>query len=147
MKSKNKNEDLTDLLAESGFPTTKLEEIDVDFDEVVNEELPKVDFSAIRNFPYKKIFNEEGELANPITKTNPYRHIFPNRRTRRAMMKANKQPKNNKKGIRLIVTRVGNEFVKTKVVKQFISTGYGIGVDLIDIIEHKRRTLTHNLIQ
>jgi len=74
------------------------------------------------NIPYTRILNDEGELANPITKGNPYLSPFMNRRQKKSMIrKATRHPKNNKRGVRLIVTPFAKgKFVKTNVVKQYV---------------------------
>lgn len=85
----------------------------------------------MRNEPYKKLYDQDGKLINPITKTSPLITKFPNRRQRRDMaLRMNKPPKNNKKGIRLIVTNIGkSKFIKTYVEKQKIGN---------KVVEHYR---------
>lgn len=77
------------------------------------------------NIPYEKIYNQEGELANPITKGDPYLNPFMSRREKRRLIrKATKHPKNNKKGVRLIVTKFARgKFVKTYVERQVTPEG------------------------
>lgn len=106
------------------------------------------------NIPYKKIYNDEGELANPITKADPYLTPFLNRRQKKALIRqATRHPKNNKKGIRLIVTPFAKgKFVKTHIEKQFIpehileisddETG-----EILETRFNKARTIIHNKMQ
>jgi len=42
--------------------------------------------TATGNRPYRKVYNESGELLNPITKHNPYLHPSINRRQLREHM-------------------------------------------------------------
>ncbi len=86
------------------------------------------------NTPYRKQYDENGILTNPITKIKSYLHPFPNRRVRKAMVK-NNFPKNNKKGIRLIVTPIINSEGKREFVKTYVSL-QKIG----------NKTIQHNLI-
>lgn len=106
------------------------------------------------NIPYEKIYNDEGVLANPITKNVPYRTTFMNRRTRKALIReATRNPKNNKKGVRMVVTKVGKSFVKTRITRQNIEKGFekdSVGSDgylVIGTKKRKARTITHNQIQ
>lgn len=103
-----------------------VKDIDVVDPEVVDVEAELTDEEALAqmptNIPYRKIFNSEGELANPITKRDPYRSPFMNRRQKRALIrKATQNPKNNKRGARVIITPFAKgKFVKTHVVQQRI---------------------------
>lgn len=74
------------------------------------------------NIPYKRIYNSEGELANPIVKGRPYLNPFMNRRSKRQLIrKATKNPKNNKRGARIIITPFAKgKFIKTHVIQQRI---------------------------
>jgi hypothetical protein len=70
------------------------------------------------NAPYIKVYNELGELVNPITKQNPFISEGLNRSQRRV-----KQSRlyNNKKSCKMIVTNLGKGvFAKTRIlVHQF----------------------------
>lgn len=92
------------------------EELHAKYDEI----LAQAQASGFRNPPYEKIFNEEGELANPIGKANPYLNPFPNRSQRRKMKRLGKATRNNTQGTRVLVKRVGNDFLKYHVVDQYI---------------------------
>ena len=73
------------------------------------------------NVPYVKQYNDKKELLNPITKDNPY---LTNGPTTSQQNREFKRPRNNKKGIRLIVTNIGKgQFVKTIVKQQIIPEG------------------------
>jgi hypothetical protein len=81
---------------------------------IIEAEEPRV------NIPYVKHYNEEGDLINPIANGKSFINVLPNRKTRRFLSRAHKS-KNNKKGVRLVVTKIGPmEFFKTKLVKQRI---------------------------
>lgn len=110
-------------------------------------------FEKLRNRPYVKILNSEGKVANPITKDNPYTTVFLNRRDRKAAVrKATKHPKNNSKGARVIVTKIGPaSFTKTHVSKQLIKGNMvpiwsDEGV-LLGHIDRKKRTVIHNQLK
>ena len=113
------------------FDQDKVNEIEVNEPEVIDldETLPLSDivngqFGSLKNTPYFKIFNVEGELANLITKNDPYFNPFPNRKARRRMKRnVSKFPKNNKVGVRMIVKQISNnDFLRYRVVKQYIPT-------------------------
>jgi hypothetical protein len=71
----------------------------------------------MKNTPYVKKYGNNGLVANPITKQNPYLHQHENTIDVRNSMK---NSKNNKKGIRLVVRNLGKGvFAKYKVVTQF----------------------------
>ena len=71
------------------------------------------------NKPYVKQYDSIGNLLNPITKEQPYLHQFDSTLSKRRLLKT---PKNNKKGIRLIVTYIAKGiFTKYKVVCQKFS--------------------------
>ena len=109
-----------------------------------------------KNIPYRKILNDEGDLVNPITKEEPYITAFITRGQMDNLVKsATRNPKNNKRGIRLIVTKTGKgEFTKTEVTKQRVEANT---VPIIDMVEgefvlngykyQKARTIIHNKIQ
>ncbi len=70
------------------------------------------------NTPYERIMDGD-KLLNPIEKGKPYLSVGLNRRTRRAGV--SNTLKNNKRGIRLIITNIGKgRFTKTKIVRQVI---------------------------
>lgn len=128
--------------------------------EEVNVVDPVVETGAYtppKNVPYKKIFNDEGELANPITKGDPYNTTFMNRRQKKAMFKdMMKNPKNNKSGTRLVITKTGNSsFTKTHVTKQHIEAADKFikvrtdedGIEELKHVKHGARTLTHNVVK
>ena len=126
-----------------------------DVSEEVSKELTDAQMSKMRpkNIPYKKVYNSEGKLANPIEAGNLYLNPFLNRRGMKTLVKkATKHPKNNKKGIRLIVTPFAKgKFVKTEVVKQRIVPNY---IPIFDNeLEHtgwefkEANTLIHNQIK
>jgi hypothetical protein len=72
------------------------------------------------------------ELSNPITKDKPYLHSDFSTGAKKAMKK---ESKNNKKGIRLVVTNVGKGvFTKYKLHKQ-----------LIPISSRKNRVIHHSI--
>lgn len=119
-------------------------------EELTDEELARM---MPKNTPYVKIKNSEGDLANPITKADPYVNFFMGRRERKALLKkATKHPKNNKKGVRLLVTKFSKgRFVKTNVTKQRVAsnvvTTYNEEFEPIETKVHKAKTLIHNQIQ
>lgn len=137
------------ILEDTGDDEITEEELQAKYDDILN----KAKSTGFKNQPYKKIINEEGDLANPISKYNPYLHLFPSRSQRRKMLKLGKEPKNNKKGIRLVVTKVGvKDFIKTKVVRQHIPKSYTpvfshCGLFIENELENNSRTITHNLIK
>lgn len=128
----------------------------VEIPENVDIEAPLSDEEALAqmptNIPYRKIFNDEGELVNPITKGNPYLMPFMNRRQKKALIRqATRHPKNNKKGIRLIVTPFAKgKFTKTEVVRQRIERGIEAnstdedGNIVVGTKVQKARTIIHN---
>lgn len=64
----------------------------------------------IKNEPYVKVY-ENGLVVNKITKENPVINPHPNRRQRR---NNGNREMGNKKGISLVVTKIGKyEFCKT----------------------------------
>ena len=106
------------------------------------------------NIPYQKIFNDEDEAANLITKNDPYLTPFLNRRQKKALTrKSTKHPKNNKKGIRILVTPLAKgKFIKTRVEKQHIPSHHLTISDdetgkVLDTRFNKARTIIHNVIQ
>lgn len=75
--------------------------------------------SNLKNVPYKKA-HINGVLINAITKEEPYLHKYPSTSKVKKML-ANPHPKNNKRGIRLVVTNVGKgKFTKTVIFKQYV---------------------------
>lgn len=124
--TENKEVDLEPVNLDEVFPEEGTEEISLE-EEALNA-------TSFKNIPYKKIFNSEGDLANPITKGNPYLNPFMNRRAKKALIRSvTRNPKNNKKGIRLVVSRLkNNTFTKTRVVKQVLPSG---------------KTIIHNVLQ
>ena len=122
-----------------------IREVDVDFNKVSpNRELDleeiKEAIESLRNVPYVKIFDSEGNLVNPITKDKPYLNYFMNGRDRRAAVrKETRNPKNNKKGTRVVITKISPlKFVKTWVTKQIIK---------LSETKAKVRVITHNRIK
>jgi len=92
-------DEIKDLLMESGSPITSASDIEVnDPEEVVGDlgtEETRYNFSDLRNVPYVKEVDDEGNVLNQVKR---YPNYFPNRRTRKATIrKATKHPKNNKK--------------------------------------------------
>lgn len=135
--------------------TKDLKEIEVvDLEVVQPEELTEEQAvgQIPLNIPYKKILNDEGVLVNPITKEDPYLNNFMSGEQKRSLIKkATKHPKNNKKGIRLVITPFAKgKFTKTEVVKQRIEEGVERDIENKDgeIIKgtktHKARTIIHN---
>lgn len=139
-------------------------EMEVKDAEVINPEdvtvIPEVrDEEALANMPvnipYRKIFNDEGEWVNKITKGNPYLMPFMNRQQRKALIrKATRNPKNNKRGIRLIVTPFAKgKFLKTYITKQRIERGVekpSLGANgnmVVGTKVHAARTIIHNKMQ
>ena len=106
---------------------------------------------TMKNVPYVKIEDEDGNVLNPINGSYP--NLFKNRRERKAAIrKATKNPKNNKKGTRLVVTKLGAiSFTKADVVKQTIEASrkpiIGDDMELEGWKYNKRRTLVHNQIK
>ena len=82
----------------------------------------------MKNKPYTKEYKNVGGinfLQNPITKDKPYLTQYP---TVRQLKKSftTTHPKNNKKGIRLVITKLGKGvFIKTRVFKQHELTENG----------------------
>lgn len=63
------------------------------------------------NKPYVKQYDENGLVSNPITKTKPFLNSEPNRSARRHI---GGREMGNKKGISLVVTKIGRcKFLKT----------------------------------
>jgi len=108
-------------------------------------------FPTMKNIPYVKIENQDGNVLNPINGSYP--NFFKNRRERKAAIrKATKNPKNNKKGTRLVVTKLGAlSFTKAGVVKQTIEASrkpiIGDYMELEGWKYNRRRTLVHNQIK
>lgn len=162
--SKKDVEIISDIEGIKNFEEAVSKQVKMSDIEVIDSEVVKVetepqmsDEEALQmmptNIPYEKIFNDEGELANPILKGNPYLNPFMNRRDKRALIrKATKNPKNNKKGIRLIVTPFAKgKFVKTVITKQRIpETLVGVLSPNGNVVDYKTspsRVLTHNNMQ
>lgn len=131
-EEKNEIKVYTDELGKENFEKalqTEVDESGVEIVEANDPELEALEEEALQfnptNIPYEKIYNQEGELANPITKGDPYLNPFMNRREKKRLIrKATKHPKNNKKGVRLIVTKFARgKFVKTYVEKQVTPEG------------------------
>ena len=116
------------------------------------EDLKKL-VEGLRNTPYVKVYDTKGDVANPVKKGNPYMNPFMNRRDRRAAKrKENKNPKNNKRGTRLVVTKIGAmSFTKADVVTQIMEANtvpvYNDALDLVGTKSHPRKTIVHNLIK
>jgi len=104
-----------EILEDTGDEISE-EELQAKYEEI----LARAKENGFKNRPYEKIMNEEGDVANPVLKGNPYLNPFPNRSQRRRMLKANKQPKNNSNGARLVIKRVGNDFLRYHIVDQHI---------------------------
>ena len=82
-----------------------------------NEELVKNALQQ-KNVPYERIEDDEGNLLNPITKTNPYYSMSVSRRELKRRLRMGKL-KNNSKGNRIIITDIGGgRFMKTNIVRQ-----------------------------
>lgn len=157
MKENQENEP---VMGKSVLEQMELLDTEVVDAEVVTPEEPKKELTleetkkavaALRNIPYVKILNEEGDIINPINGNYP--NYFSNRRQRKALIKnETKNPKNNKKGARVVITKTGAlDFTKTHVKKQrveynltdiYTDNGMVIGWD-----EHKARTIVHNQIK
>jgi len=137
-------------------------DIDVEFEEVNPDEEPKKELTleetkqavaALRNIPYVKILNEEGDIVNPINGSYP--NYFSNRRERKALIKKEtKNPKNNKKGARVVVTKIGElSYTKTHIKKQRVEKGIERNTLNSDCTItkgtkiHKARTIVHNQIK
>ena len=59
-----------------------------------------------------------------------------------------KNPKNNKKGIRLVVTNLGKGvFSKTEVTRQYITIGLSLDIETNHFEVLEPRTIIHNKIQ
>ena len=114
--------------------------------EVVTPEYDK--HPAMKNIPYVKIEDGEENVLNPINGSYP--SFFKNRRQSKADWRAaTKNPKNNKKGDRVIVTRVGEiTFAKTKVCKQDIKANSRPVLDkefnIVARVKHQEKTIIHN---
>lgn len=78
-----KDAEVLEVLEDTDENVISEEELKSRYDDV----LAKAQATGFKNQPYKKIYNEEGELANPITKSNPYTNMFPNRSQRRKLIK------------------------------------------------------------
>tara|TARA_R110000796_G_scaffold59371_1_gene136810 strand:+ start:15938 stop:16411 length:474 start_codon:yes stop_codon:yes gene_type:complete len=106
---------------------------------------------SMKNVPYVKIEDEDGNVLNPINGSYP--NFFKSRRERKvAIREAIKNPKNNKKGTRLVVTKLGAlSFTKANVVKQTIEASrepiLGDDTELVGWKYNKSRTLVHNQIK
>lgn len=71
-----------------------------------------------KNVPYVKVM-DGNKITNPITKDNPYLHPFKSR-------EKPKKPRNNKKGVRLLIVNYGfGKIYKHYVFDQIISTKSG----------------------
>jgi len=140
----------------------KINEIEVTDAEVITPEEPKKELTleetkeavaSLRNIPYVKILDSEGNVVNPINGNYP--NYFANRKQRRDGIKAEtRNPKNNKKGTRLVVTQIGDlNFVKTEVKKQRVDRGIerttlnSDGTITKGTKIHKARTIVHNKIK
>lgn len=109
------------------------------------------EYPAMQNIPYVKIENEDGDILNPINGSYP--NFFPNRKQRRdAMARATKNPKNNKKGARVVITKLGDaSFTKTHVKQQTIESSkkpiIAENMEFLGWKHNKRRTIIHNQVQ
>lgn len=116
------------------------------------EELKEL-VEGLRNTPYVKVYDTKGGVANPVKKGNPYMNPFMNRRDRRAAKrKETKNPKNNKRGTRLVVTKIGAmSFTKADVVPQIIEANtvpvYNDALELVGMKSYPRKVIVHNLIK
>jgi len=132
------------------FDEVSKEESDAEVQDGVQDELRN--FEMPINTPYVKILDAKGDVANPITKENPFNTVFLNGKQRRdAVKKATKNPKNNKKGVRVVITNLGGgQFTKTYVRKQRIEKGFNSptlnddGTITPSNKFHKSRTIIHN---
>ena len=137
----------------------KINEIEVKDAEVVTPDEPKKELTleetkeavaALRNVPYVKIKDAKGDVVNPITKEEPYRTMFSNGKQRRdAIKRVTKNPKNNKKGARVVVTNLGGgQFTKSHVRAQHIEPNETVVYDNelkpVGKKSHKPRTIIHN---
>ncbi len=130
--------------------------------EVVDEEIVSNDdsvevtvkedkFPSMKNIPYVKMVDYEGRVINPLGGFYP--NYFKNRRERRASWRAeNKNPKNNKKGARVVVTKIGNlSFTKAYPQLQTIEASKKPVLDDSYNVAYwkrnKRRTIVHNQIK
>ena len=106
--------------------------------------------AALRNVPYVKIKDSEGNVVNPITKEDPYINYFKSGKERRAEIeRETKNPKNNKKGVRVVITNLGGgQFTKSYVRKQNIAYNVIPQYDVDGNFTHGKevlpRTVIHN---
>ena len=77
------------------------------------------------NRPYVKQYDSEGTLINPIEGYFPSKRAnkefpsgFPNRRERRDVLNKKNRSYSNKKGVQLVVTRIGR-YLYTKYKRTF----------------------------
>jgi len=79
-----------------------------------------------KNEPYVKKL-ENGVVVNPITKDKPYVQVASQKR------KALPRKSNNRKGVGLVVARVGQlTFAKYRIVKQNIKNGLVVNSILVN---------------
>lgn len=141
-----------EILEDTGEEMTE-EELYAKYDEM----LAQARDGGFINRPYVKIENEEGELANPIGKNNPYLNPFPNRRQRRAMKRMERPKVHNGKSFPILLKRIGDDFLKYHVVRQHIPANItpvfeelteeqiaeGFKAQVIGGKFHEARTLVH----
>ena len=112
--------------------------------DTVNDTLPQIP----TNVPYRKILDKEGNIVNPITKEEPYLTAFMSRQQIDELIKkSTKHPKNNKKGIRIVITPFAKgKFTKTEIVKQYIEANETVNEESV-ITEHRAKVIIHNKMQ
>lgn len=133
----NENKDFTEAAELKNIDVHDAEELKVleDSEEMSEEQLysryeeimAKAKADGFKNKPYEKIMNVEGEIANPITKSEPYRNPFPNRSQRRAMLR-DKQPKNNGNVVRTVIKKIGKTFLRYNVINQHIPANSNVPI-------------------
>lgn len=142
-------ERLKDQLELANMEVVDAEEVSPE--DTVDVEVEEDKYPAMKNIPYVKIEDEEGNVLNPINGSYP--SFFKNRRQRKADLRAmTKNPKNNKKGTRLVVTKLGDlDFTKAEVTLQNIKASkkpiLNEELELEGWKYNKRRTLVHNQIK
>ena len=106
--------------------------------------------TALRNVPYVKILNSKGDIVNPITKKDPYKTVFMNGKQRRDLVKkSTKNPKNNKKGARVVITKLGGgaftkSHVRMQTIKANVIPQLDENLDFVAFKETPSKTILHN---
>lgn len=150
---KDENVKLAELDENLDIISEAVNELEVASEEVNPENVEEEIYNRLsdfKNIPYKKILNVEGDIVNPITKEDPYNTMFMSSKQRRDLIKkATKNPKNNKKGARVVITKLGGgTFTKAHVRKQVVKANVIPQLDenfeFVGFKDTPSKTILHN---